>query len=242
MQLARSVIFLAQMYFIMALMAIFFVPWAMVDRRGAFAAVRTYTQWVRWTAHWIVGLQSEIRGQIPTGNVIIAAKHQSFFDVILITSVLSHPRFIMKSELRWVPFVGYYAKRIGCIAIDRNKGFASVKHMLKALSYGDTKQTPNDQKSIGQVVIYPQGTRLAPGVMKSYGVGVAALYAQMNLNCVPTATNVGYFWPRRGILRKSGLAVVEFLPVIPKGLPKKDFMATVEARIECASDGLLRKT
>ena len=81
-QWLRSLVFIVQMYAMMALMAVFFTPWAIFDRRGAFAAVHTYCTWVRWTAGWMVGLRSEVRGVVPQDAVLIAAKHQSFFDII----------------------------------------------------------------------------------------------------------------------------------------------------------------
>jgi 1-acyl-sn-glycerol-3-phosphate acyltransferase len=90
----------------------------------------------------------------------------------------------------------------------------------------------------GQLIIYPQGTRVAPGAKAPYKVGTGLLYEQLGQPCVPVATNVGLFWPKRGILRKRGLAVVEFLPEVPPGLPVSTFMARIEAEIEGASDRL----
>ena len=91
----------------------------------------------------------------------------------------------------------------------------------------------------GQLIIYPQGTRVAAGAKKPYKVGVGVLYSQLGHDCVPVATNVGVFWPRHGILRKPGLAVVEFLPRIPAGLPVEAFMARIEPEVEAASDRLM---
>ena len=93
--------------------------------------------------------------------------------------------------------------------------------------------------SPGQLIIYPQGTRVPPGEKRPYKVGTGLLYDQLGQPCVPVATNVGLFWPKRGILRKPGLAVVEFLPVIAPGKPVAEFMALVEAEVETASDRLM---
>jgi 1-acyl-sn-glycerol-3-phosphate acyltransferase len=230
-QWVRSLLFIGQMYLMMGLMGLFFLPWAIADRRGAFAAVHSYCRWVRWTADWMVGLKSEIRGQVPSGNVLIAAKHQSFFDIIMIVSVVPRPKFIMKASLKWAPVLGYYATRIGCVAVDRGKRAQAIKQMVEGVAAGT--QEP------GQLIIYPQGTRVAPGVTRAYKIGTGVLYDQTGETCVPAATNVGVFWPRHGVRREPGLAVVEFLPVIEPGRPTKAFMADLERAVEAASNRLM---
>jgi 1-acyl-sn-glycerol-3-phosphate acyltransferase len=179
----------------------------------------------------MVGLRSEIRGAVPSGEVIIASKHQSFFDIILICSVVRRPKFIMKKELRWTPLLGFYAWRIGCIPVDRGKKGRAVAEMKKAVAAGAAIP--------GQLIIYPQGTRVAPGVALPYKVGTGLLYNQLGQPCIPTATNVGVFWPRHGIYRKPGLAVVEFMPAIQPGRSTADFMAELERVIEGRSDKLM---
>lgn len=227
----RSLIFAGQAYAMMALMAVFFTPWAMFDRRGAFAGVHTWCRYVRWTASWMIGLRSEIRGAVPTGEVMIAAKHQSFFDIIILCSELPRPKFIMKKELVRVPILGWYAKRIGCVPVDRGKRGAAIRDMLERVASG--------QQEPGQLIIYPQGTRVAPGAQREYKVGTGALYQEMGTICVPVACNVGVFWPRRRIYRAPGLAVVEFLPSIPPGLPPRDFMERLQHEIETRSNALM---
>lgn len=226
-----SLIFVGQMYAMMALMALFFTPWAVFDRRGAFAGVHTYCNWVRWTARVMLGLRSEIRGKVPTGEALIASKHQSFFDIILICSVAPRPKFIMKKELKWAPILGWYAHRIGCVPVDRGKRGAAIAQMMDGVK--KARQAP------GQLIIYPQGTRVAPGAVKSYKVGSGLLYQQLGQPCIPAATNVGVFWPRTGIYRKPGLAVVEFLPEIAPGLAVEPFMAELERVVETASNRLM---
>jgi len=230
-QWIRSLLFIGQMYLMMGLMGLFFIPWSVIDQRGAFAAVHSYCRWVRWTAGWMVGLKSEIRGEVPTGEVLIAAKHQSFFDIILIVSVVPRPKFIMKASLKWAPVLGYFAKRIGCVPVDRGRRAQAIKQMVEGVAAGT--------QEAGQLIIYPQGTRVAPGVARAYKIGTSVLYDQTGQACVPAATNVGVFWPRHGILRKPGLAVVEFLPVIEPGRPADVFMADLEETVETASTRLM---
>lgn len=232
MQYARSLIFVTQMYAMMAVMGVGFFPLALVSRKGAVWACKAYCRWVRWTAGWMVGLKSEIRGPVPQGEVVVAAKHQSFFDIILLYSALPSAKFIMKQELLWTPFIGQYARRIGCVPVARGKRGAAIKKMVEDVAAGATVP--------GQLVIYPQGTRVAPDRYLPYKVGSHVLYAQLEQPCVPAATNVGVFWPRTGILRKPGVAVVEFLDPIAPGMARGAFMKALEAVVETRSQELMR--
>jgi len=231
MQYVRSLLFVGQMYVMMAVLAVYFTPWAIVDRRGAFAGIRTYCRWVRWTASWMVGLKSEIRGEVPEGEVLIASKHQSFFDIIMIVSVCPRPKFIMKSGLKWAPILGWYALRIGCVPVERGKRREAMQQMMQGVR--DGRADP------GQLIIYPQGTRVAPGAHLPYKVGAGVIYEETRQPCVPAATNVGVFWPRTGIARKPGVAVVEFLPAIAPGLPIAELMEKLETDVETASNQLM---
>ena len=227
-----SLIFIAQMYLMMAVTAVVFAIPAMLSRDMAFAGVHFYCAWVRRSAALLIGLRSEIRGVVPQTEVLIAAKHQSFFDIILLCSALPRPKFIMKRELIWAPFLGQYALRIGCIPVDRGKRGAAITRMKADVAKGAVQP--------GQLVIYPQGTRVAPGDSLPYKMGTGLLYAQLGQTCVPAATNVGVFWPKRGILRRPGLAVIEFLPAIAPGMPVPDFMRQIETTIEAASLRLMQ--
>lgn len=231
LQYILSLIFIGQMYLAMLVLAIWWTPMALFRRDAAFDAIHAYCRWVRWSAAFLVGLKSEIRGEVPQDEVIIAAKHQSFFDIIMIVSVVPRPKFIMKKQLMWAPILGWYAKRIGCIAVDRGKRSAAMAKMVADVKAGAEQP--------GQLIIYPQGTRVAAGAVKSYKVGVGVLYNELGQDCVPAATNVGVFWPRHGLLRKPGLAVVEFLPRIAAGGTVGDFMAEIEPVVERASNRLM---
>ncbi|MCV2871766.1 1-acyl-sn-glycerol-3-phosphate acyltransferase [Defluviimonas sp. WL0050] len=231
LQYVLSLIFIVQMYLAMVVYALFWTPFVIFRREAAFDAVHAYCRWVRASAALLVGLKSEIRGEVPEDEVLIGAKHQSFFDIILIVSVVPRPKFIMKKELLWAPIVGWYAKKLGCIPVDRGKRGQAVKRMVADVKAG--RAWP------GQLIIYPQGTRVAAGATRPYKVGVGVLYSQLGQDCVPAATNVGVFWPRHGLLRKPGLAVVEFLPRIPAGLTVEEFMDRIEPEVEGASNRLM---
>ena len=233
LQWLRSLVFVVQMYLAMAVLGIVFLPWALMSPRGARAACKTFCRWVRWTARWMVGLRTEVRGTPPTGEVLIAAKHQSFLDIMLIFASVPAGKFIMKRELMWAPVIGQYALRIGCVPVDRGKRSRAIAGMLEDVRKG--RQEP------GQLIIYAQGTRVAPGVKKPYKIGAGVLYEETGQPCVPAATNVGLFWPRTGVMRRPGLAVVEFLPEIGPGLDRAAVMQRLETEIEGASDRLMEE-
>ncbi len=226
-----SLIFVGQMYLAMAVIALVFAPWALFSRTGARTACKTYCRWVIFTLRLLCGLRCEVRGLPPQTEAVIAAKHQSFLDILLIFNAVPAGKFIMKRELIYAPFIGQYALKIGCVPVNRGKRGAAIAQMKADVAKGAAEP--------GQLIIYPQGTRVAPGVKRPYKVGTGLLYEQLAQPCYPVATNVGVFWPKRGILRKPGLAVVEFLPPIPPGKPVADFMAELESAVENASDRLM---
>ncbi len=232
-QWLRSLVFVGQMYLMLPVIGLLYMPGAILSRKGAVRGCKAYCNWVRWTARWMVNLRTEVRGTPPGGQVLVASKHQSFLDILLIYSELPAGRFIMKREILWTPVIGLYGMRIGCVAVDRGKRGAAIKKMAQDVARGAQKP--------GQLIIYAQGTRVAPGVAAPYKIGVGVLYEQMGVTCVPAATNVGVFWPKRGIYRKPGVAVVEFLEPIEAGLRKEVFMKRLEEEVETASDALLRE-
>lgn len=227
----RGAIFLGTIYAAMLAVAILWLPRAIASREGALAACHAWCRVVRWAARALVGIETEVRGTPPTGDVLVAAKHQSFLDIILIFGAIPRGRFIMKRELVWAPILGQYALRIGCIPVDRGRRGQAIRRMLADVASG--------RDAGGQLIIYPQGTRVAPGAARPYKAGTAAIYAETGQPVVPVACNVGLFWPRKGVAMRPGRAVVEFLDPLPPGLPLPEVMARLEAAIEPASDRLM---
>ena len=226
-----SLVFNIQMYIAMPVIGLLYLPYALITPKGALAGCHAYCAWVLFTLRWITGTRTEVRGTPPTHPVLIAAKHQSFLDILMIFHAVPRGRFIMKKELIYAPVLGWFGLRIGCIPVDRGRRGAAITKMMADVKSG--------AQMAGQLIIYSQGTRVAPGVKAPYKVGTAALYLQLGQDCVPVATNVGVLWPKRGIMRKRGLAVVEFLPIIAPGLTSGAFMERLEREVEAASDALM---
>lgn len=233
MLLLRSLLFDLWLYASMAVMGVVFAPAAAVSRNAAYWAMRLYCRQALWVLERLCGLAVELRGPIPEGEVLIAAKHQSFLDILVFMRDLPRPKFVMKRSLVWAPVLGLYALRIGATPVNRARGAEALRQMRAQLTA--------QRDEAGQIVIYPQGTRVAPGVSAPYKRGVGGLYRAYGLPCVPAATNVGVFWGRRSVLRRPGVAVVSFLEPLPAGMPTREFMAELERRIETASDALLRE-
>ncbi len=231
LQWIRSALLLAQIYIMMAIMGVVFAPWAILSPNGARVACKTWARYAMWSARWMVGLKSEVRGPVPQGEVLVAAKHQSFFDILILFEALPTAKFIMKRELLWTPIIGIYAKRLGCVPVARGKRGAAIQKMVDDVAAGRAQP--------GQLVIYPQGTRVAPGDHLPYKVGTAVLYDELSQPCIPVAVNVGLFWPKRGVLRKPGCAVVEFLPALSPGQDRDAFMAELEHVIENRTNELM---
>lgn len=230
-QYLRSLVFVGQIYVAMLVIGLAFAPYAMISKQGARAACKTYSRWVFWSMRWMVGITAEVRGTVPDGEVLVAAKHQSFLDIMMIFTALPSAKFIMKREILWTPIIGLYAKRLECVPVERGKRGAAIGKMVADVEAG--RATP------GQLIIYSQGTRVAPGVKAPYKVGTAVLYEQLGQPCVPVATNVGIFWPRKGIIRRPGHAVVEFLPPMPDGMDRDAFLAALEDTVEARSNALM---
>jgi 1-acyl-sn-glycerol-3-phosphate acyltransferase len=191
--------------------------------------------WVRVTLvllALVVGLRHRIVGleNLPEGPAIIAPKHQSTWDTLIFALPLRLPAYVLKRELMHIPLFGQYLACAGMIPVDRAGGGAALKRMVARAKAAAAAGR--------HLLIYPEGTRTTPGERRPYHPGVAALYGQLDLPVVPVALNSGLFWGRRAFTKRSGLITVEFLPAIPPGLPRKDFMARLEAAIETASDRL----
>jgi len=178
----------------------------------------------------IAGIRVEVRGRVPDVPCIVAAKHQSFLDIIVLSATLPKPSFVMKKSIRWVPILNVYAERIGCIAIDRRAGREATATMLR--------QAVRGRAAGRQIVIFPQGTRVPPGAHTRYRGGVARLADAIRQPVVPVALNTGWVWPRAGLRRSPGLAVVAFLEPLPARLQGPALLAALEREIEAASDRL----
>ncbi len=236
MNTIRSVIFFLWLYGMMTIYALVCLPVMLVSRAGARAGMRAYSRSVLFGLRWIMGITVEIRGRehIPSGAVLVAGKHQAMLDVFIPIIMFQDALMVMKEELLWYPGLGWYALRSKMIAIQRGGTARTVKKMV-----AQAKVRIHEGKG-RQLVIFPEGTRGAPGEKTEYHpAGTRAFYKALNLPLLPVATNSGLCWKARGITRRPGHVVYEALPVIEPGLGHKEMLERLEREIEAASDRLL---
>ena len=231
----RSLAFNSAFFLATALLGVIGLPVLLAPRRLVMRFGRFWAQCVLALLKAAVGLEGEIRGldKLPSGPCLIAMKHQSAWDTLILPVVLHDPAVVLKRELLWVPFYGWYAARAGSIAIDRSGGAAALRRMVAA-----ARQAVAEGRL---VVIFPEGTRTAPGTRLAYQPGVAALYRALAVPLVPAAVNSGLFWGRRSFVKRRGRITLAFLDPIPPGLSRREVMPELEARIEAATAALERE-
>lgn len=230
----RSAIFLVWFVTLSVVVHIVFLPALLLPRRAAVIAARSWCAGTLWGLKAIARLNYEVRGEVPKRAALVASKHMTMWDTIALFYLIGDPVFVLKRELMRIPFYGWYARRVGMIAIDRKAGSGALRTMTKA-----SRQALASDLSI---VIFPEGTRKTVGSPIDYKPGVAALYQHLQSQCVPVALNSGLFWTGpAGFLKKRGRIVLQFLPPIAPGLGRKAFMRVLEERIEVATADLVRE-
>ncbi|EJW10433.1 1-acyl-sn-glycerol-3-phosphate acyltransferase [Rhodovulum sp. PH10] len=234
MTLFRSLLFTVVFYVVLVLHLIAALPTVVLpSRRPMLGIVKTFGRVTVWLLDAICGLKVEWRGleKIPHGAVLVAAKHQSAWETFTLVPLFDDPTFVLKAELTKLPLYGPYTRKTGMIPVDRDAGRAALVAVARRAkdAFAESRQ----------VVIFPEGTRRAPGAAPDYKPGIAFLYTEGGVPCLPIALNSGLFWPRRSWLRRPGTIVVEVLDPIPSGLPRKVFMKRLETDIETATARLV---
>ena len=231
--MARSLLFNLLFYVTTTLFVVLGSPLLFAPRRWAMAALAVHSRFELWLLKLIVGTKLEVRGaeKLPQGPCLVASKHQSAWETFALIPLFRDPALLMKRELFWIPFHGWFSRKFEMIPVDRDKGPAALRRMLR-----EARKRVADGR---EIIIFPEGTRRAPGAPPDYRTGVILLYEALGIPCVPVALNSGVFWPRRSVERRPGTIVVEFLDPIPPGLPKAEFLKRLTEAIETASTRLL---
>ncbi len=224
----RSLVFNALFYLNLVVLMIVGLPTMLFGRRAVFALARLWGAISVWLLEAICGLKLEYRGveNILPGAVLVASKHQSFLETFALLKYAPDFAIILKRQLTYVPLFGLYLIVSEQIAIDRGRGRQALQQIAAAARTVFAAGR--------QVFIYPEGTRRVPGAPPKYKQGVTALYSETGVPCLPVAVNTGLFWRRHGFLRRPGVAVIEYLPVIPPGLDRDAFSERLESTIETA--------
>jgi 1-acyl-sn-glycerol-3-phosphate acyltransferase len=231
--LIRSVLFNLLFYLNLAVQIVAALPTLLMPRWGILAVAKFWARTNLWLLRVVCGTKVEFRGlaKIPPGPLLVAAKHQSLWETFALLLILPDPAYIMKRELMWIPFFGWYTWKARMIPIDRSKGSQALAEMNACAR----RELARNR----QIIIFPEGTRRRPGAEPRYKYGVAHLYAETGVTCVPIALNSGLFWPRRSIRRYPGTIRVEVLDPILPGLGKDAFFEKVQRDIEAATARLI---
>lgn len=230
MTFIRSLLFTTIFLIGTGLISVVCTPLILMPASWTHKMIHIWTNFIMFSMRKLTGLDYKIIGKenLPSGAVIIASKHQSAFETFAYPAFLDNAVFILKKELMAIPFFGWYLKKIGYVGIDRSAGASAVKKMLTGCS--------RELKKGKQIIIFPEGTRTAHKANKPYQPGIYLLYKHCGVPVIPAALNSGQFWGKRTFTKKTGVITIKFLPAIPSGLNKRDFLAKLKETIETAYD------
>ena len=229
MILLRSLAFVLWFAILSVTMAVLFLPVLALPRGATTWMARRWSKLAFWGLRVFAGIDWRIVGTPPKGAVLVAAKHMSMWDTLALWLALDEPGIVLKRNLLYIPFYGWYLWKAAAIPIDRSGKASALRGMIKAAEEVTATGRP--------VLIFPEGTRKKPGAPPDYKPGVAGLYAGLELPCVPVALDSGAYWT--GFRKKPGTITLQFLEPIPPGLKRAAFMPMLEERIETATNRLL---
>ncbi|HEY4275887.1 MAG TPA: lysophospholipid acyltransferase family protein [Rhizomicrobium sp.] len=231
MSFLRSALFMLWFLSLTLIMAILFLPLLAFPRKATVNMARGWARATLWGLRVFAGLRERQIGKIPAGAVLVASKHMSMWDTLALYLALDDPGIVLKRELLRIPFYGWYLNKAAAIPIDRGAGADALRRMTHAAGKVLAEGRP--------ILIFPEGTRKKPGAPPDYKPGVAGLYSLLGVPCVPVALDSGRYW--QGFHKYPGTISLEFLPVIPSGLKRREFMTRLEEAIETATNRLIGK-
>jgi 1-acyl-sn-glycerol-3-phosphate acyltransferase len=231
--LVRSILFNILFYLNLAVYLIAAIPTYFLPYRVLVALAKSWGRSNLRLLRLVCGIDVAWIGleKIPPGPLIVAAKHQSTWETFALLALFDDPTFIVKRELMWIPLFGWCIWKARMIPVDRGARTQALAAM--------TERARIQLERSRQLVIFPEGTRRAPGAEPAYKFGVAHLYAETGVPCLPVALNSGLVWPRRKFLRYPGTVRVEILDPIPPGLERAQFFERLKKDIEEATARLV---
>ena len=197
-----------------------------LSREGLRYMSKLWSRWFVLTTRWLLGIKLVVEGKVPQHATIIAAKHQSAYETILVLYLFDNPATVMKAELLKIPVWGYVAHRQGCIPIDRDASVKAMRTMMRAAQAAKDADRP--------VIIFVEGTRVPWGAKPEIKPGFVGLYRSLKLPVVPVALDSGRIWPK-GLVKYPGTITLRFGEEIPPGLDRVE----IETRIHTAINELV---
>ena len=229
----RAILYGFWYYGVTVILALLYLPLLIMPRAALREGIKVWASLLIWGLRVVGGVRLEVRGleHMPTGPALLAAKHQSMFDIVPAFICMPDALFVMKTELMRIPVFGWLCRKNGMIEVDRGAGSTAMRKLI-----ADARQRFIEPR---QLLIFPEGTRRAPGSTPDYKPGVAGIYRDLEVPCVPVATNTGLHMSSTGLPISRGVVVYEVLEPIPAGLKRIEFMRVLQERIETASKALL---
>ncbi|MDQ8730575.1 lysophospholipid acyltransferase family protein [Bradyrhizobium sp. LHD-71] len=229
----RSLVFNVGFYLSLLVHMVAAIPSFFLPRQVLFSVAKSWAHSMTWMLRVFCNIRVEYRGldKIPQGPLLVVAKHQSAWETVALLPLFREPLFILKRELTWIPLFGLFLLKGQMIPVNRAAGARALSKMT-ALA---RERVRHDR----QLIIFPEGTRRPVGAEPRYKYGVAQVYVDCGVRCLPVALNSGLFWPRRTFLRYPGTIIVEFLDLIPPGLSRDEFLARASDVIETATAKLV---
>jgi len=209
------------------LISILFLPALIMPRSLVLFGGKLMGYWAEFCLKIFLSAKITIKGKeniIKDKKFFIASSHQSMFETFFLQTIFNSPIFILKKELLLIPIFGWYLKKIGSISIKRNKTTKENLGFFENIS----KIIENSNRPL---IIFPQGTRVLPTERPPFKKGAARIYENLNIYCQPIAINSGYVWPKKGIKISNKEIIISVLKPIDPGLPKEDFIKTLENNI-----------
>ena len=225
----RSALFMLWFVAVSTVLSIIFCPVLILPRASCVWLARIWARATLWGLKLFAGIDMRVTGPVAEGGVLVAAKHMSMWDTLALYLVLKDPAIVLKRELLYIPFYGWFLWKATAIAIDRGAGASALRKMTNEAKKVIAAGRP--------ILIFPEGTRKKPGAPPDYKPGVAAIYGLLGVSCVPVALDSGRYWS--GFWKYPGTITLAFLEAIPPGLKRAAFMETLEARIETVTNALL---
>ena len=205
------------------LVLIIFLPSLMMPKSISIFGGKILGYWSKFCVKFFLSAKVKIIGEeniLNNERFFIACTHQSAFETFYLQAIFKGPKFILKKELIKIPVFGWYLKKIGSIAVDRNK---ISKEKINFLD--EIKKSSKDDRPI---VIFPQGTRTEPNERPNFKKGVARIYKELNISCLPVTINSGEVWPKNGNLSKNKKITITVLKPIKPGLEGKLFLNSLQ--------------
>ena len=222
----RSLAFYAAFYpgtVVFVLLPLFFTP---ISEKAMRWSVHGWSWYHRLCARWLLGIKVVIEGEMPNEGLLVAVKHESFFEAIDLPNLMDWPVPFPKIELAEIPGWGRAARQYGIVAVEREQGAKALRKMVADARTFAAQNRP--------LVIFPEGTRVPSGEHGQLQSGFAGLYKLLRLPVVPVAVNSGRLYHRRW--KKPGIITVRVGQRIEPGLPRAEIEARVEAAINALND------